>query len=471
MEWRKGFLTEKPPPKKSTLNRKANALPDDAFLPEDTYDLMDDEADAVDPRIAELENADEAYEYSVEYSRSHINLYNQGMIKITPETNLQFCEDLRVVAHNRKFFGHHDGPGKGGTKKKMLLPSGIVMSYQEWGAEAAPPIVLLHDISDCSHFFDEIARPLADKYRVLVPEPRGHGESTHSPSHQYGIEHLVEDLHEMVVRLSLNGRDWGGAWTRPWVLGGRGMGAAIATAYAARHKGRVAGLVLWDFDPEWQKDRLNFYPYQAAHFQNQLALASFLNDKLGLQEDGKYLSITFVNRCHALDIMEDAKGCEFNMDKHFFISDFNPGIAWAMLREAATKCKVMLLWSQNSREWSYQRVSEIASSLQSGEHKGVDIATVNRGTAIDKESGHALEDFAKMYVSVSGHVMTFADGIDKESRAALKAQGMVRYEKVSEEEIAMQNAEKESLRMAAREAAEAMAAEDKPIDIDDDLLD
>ena len=172
MEWRKGFLTEKPPPKKSTLNRKANALPDDAFLPEDTYDLMDDEADAVDPRIAELETADEAYEFSVEYSRSHINLYNQGMIKITPETNLQFCEDLRVVAHNRKFFGHHDGPGKGGTARNMLLPSGIVMHYLEWGAEAAPPIILLHDISGCCHEFDEIARPLADKYRVLVcPAP------------------------------------------------------------------------------------------------------------------------------------------------------------------------------------------------------------------------------------------------------------------------------------------------------------
>ena len=41
-----------------------------------------------------------------------------------------------------------------------------------------------------------------------------------------------------------------------------------------------------------------------------------------------------------------------------------------MLREAATKCKVLLLWSQNSREWSYQRVSEIAASLQSGEHRG-----------------------------------------------------------------------------------------------------
>ena len=48
-----------------------------------------------------------------------------GMLKITPETNMQFCENMRVVSHNRKFFGHHDGPGKGGTARNMLLPSGI----------------------------------------------------------------------------------------------------------------------------------------------------------------------------------------------------------------------------------------------------------------------------------------------------------------------------------------------------------
>lgn len=469
MEWRKGFLSE-PPPRKPK-QRKQNALPDEAFLPTESYDLADDDGDEVDPRIAEIETADEAHQYSVEYSRSHCNLYNQGMVKLTPETHLQFCENLKVVTHNRKFFGHHDGPGKGGEERTMLLPSGIVMHYLEWGDEAAPPIVLLHDVSDCCHAWDEIARPLADKYRVLALDIRGHGETAHSPTHQYGVEQLVEDVHELVVRLSLNGRDWGGAWTRPWVLVGRGTGAAIATAYAARHPGRCAGLVLWDYDPEWAKDRINFYPFQAAHMQNQLAMVSFLNDKLQLQEDGKYLPIMFVNRAHHVDMTEDAKGCEFNMDKHFFMADFNPGIAWSMLREAAVKCKLLFLWSQNSREWSYGRMEEIGNSLRSGEHRHVETATVARGTTIDKESKHAVEDFAKLYKSSSTHMLNFADAIDKEARSALKAQGLARYEKISDAEIAAKSAEAESARLAARDAAQAMSALDKPIEIDDDLLD
>ena len=129
-------------------------------------------ADTVDPRVAELELPEEAFEYSTEFCRSHINLYNQGLLKLSADANLNFCNDLKTVGHNRKFFGHHDGPGKGGAQKTMLLPSGIVLNYIEWGAEAAPPVVMLHDVRDCSHYFDELARPLADKHRVLVRGPQ-----------------------------------------------------------------------------------------------------------------------------------------------------------------------------------------------------------------------------------------------------------------------------------------------------------
>ena len=469
LTWRKGFLSE-PKPKKAP-KRRESALPDEAFLPQDSYDLGDDEGDTVDPRVAEIQTSDEAYEFSVAYSRSHCNIYNQGMLKLDANTNLQFCENLRVVAHNRKFFGHHDGPGRGGTKCTMLLPSGVVLKYLRWGDEAAPPIVLLHDISSCCHEFDEIARPLADKYCVFALDVRGHGETSHSPKQLYSIEHLVEDVHELVVRLSLNGRDWGGAYTRPWVIVGKGMGGAIASAYAARHKGRVAGCVLWDFDPEWPKDRINFYPFQAAHFNCQQAMGSFFNDKLQLQDDGKYLSIVFVNRAYHLDVTNDHMGAEFTMDHRFFVGDYHPGIAWSMLREAATKAKVLLLWSQNSREWTYGRMHEIATALKQDEHCGVETGTVARGTTIDKESGNAVEDFAKLYLSTSSHVLAFADAIDKEARSALKAQGLARYERISDAEIAAKAAEDESKRMAAREAAQAMSANDEPIEVDDDLLD
>ena len=102
---------------------------------------------------------------------------------------------------------------------------------------------------------------------------------------------------------------------------------------------------------------------------------------------------------------------------------------------------------------------------------GVDTSTVARGTTIDKESKHAVEDFSKLYRSASAQILAFADAIDREARAALKAQGLARYERITDAEVAAKKAEQESQRIAAREAAEAMSAEDKPIHIDDDLLD
>ena len=78
-------------------------------------------------------------------------------------------------------------------------------------------------------------------------------------------------MHDLVVELSLNGRSWEGQYTRAWTLCGRGGGAAVACAYAARYPGRVAALVLVDYDPAWRKDHLAFSLFQAAHFASKEA--------------------------------------------------------------------------------------------------------------------------------------------------------------------------------------------------------
>ena len=144
MEWRKGFLSSSEDDvaaRRSTAQKKkvAEALPDEAFLPAETYELGDDdEGDAADPRVAVLETSDEAHEYSVDRCRAHCSAYNKGLIKLDPEVTLNFCNDARAVMFNRKIFGHHEGEGKGGRQRAMLLPSGIVMQYLEWGCETAP---------------------------------------------------------------------------------------------------------------------------------------------------------------------------------------------------------------------------------------------------------------------------------------------------------------------------------------------
>ena len=144
---------------------------------------------------------------------------------------LNFVNNLKVVSFNRKIHGHHDGEGHGGAQKTLLLPSGIVLQYLDWGNEHAPPIVLLHDCSECAHNWDEVARPLAARFRVLALDLRGHGETSWSSAREYGVEAHVGDLHELVVRLSLNGREWGGR--------GRGRGCSAARGWAPRSPSRT----------------------------------------------------------------------------------------------------------------------------------------------------------------------------------------------------------------------------------------
>mmetsp|Transcript_9226 Transcript_9226/g.29252 ORF Transcript_9226/g.29252 Transcript_9226/m.29252 type:complete len:481 (-) Transcript_9226:223-1665(-) len=467
LEFKKGFLSQPAAntnaAARSVGRRKQAAAPDEAYLPAESYDLLDDEDGTADPLVAEIETSEAAYEYSVEYCRAHCNQFNQGLMRLDPMVNVAFANDLRAVQFNRKMWGHHDGPGRGGEQRTMLLPSGIVLKYLEWGSEQAPPIVLLHDVCDSCHIWDDVAQPLADSFRVLALDLRGHGDTSRSPRHEYGIDALVEDLHEMAVRLSLNGRDWGGAFTRPWVLCGKGMGGAVAVAYAARHPGRVAGLMLWDYDPDMPTTRLCFSPHQAGHFRGQEPLAALLAEQLGLQRDAKYLAITFTNRCEHVDPSDEKAGCRFKVDPHFFLSDWSPGLAWTQLRAVAPSVRLLLVHNQSSLDWTYERAVEVRSALEQpaegGEPAGVQLVVASRGTVLDEEK-NLVEDLQKLYGGIAAHVRTFASDIDRVARDKLRAQGAVRYERIAEEELEAKQAEKEAIRQAAREAAGFMAKED-----------
>lgn len=164
LSFKKGFLADAPAQSSGAGRRgrrKKEAQPDEAFLPAESYDLLDDSDLAVDPMVAEIETSEAAYEYSVEYCRAHCNQFNQGLMRLDPMVNVAFANDLRAVQFNRKMWGHHDGGGRGGESRTMLLPSGIVLNYLEWGNEQAPPIVMLHDVCDSCHIWDDVAQPLA----------------------------------------------------------------------------------------------------------------------------------------------------------------------------------------------------------------------------------------------------------------------------------------------------------------------
>ena len=112
--------------------------------------------------------------------------------------------------------------------------------YTEWGPPAAPPVVLLHGITGHARTWDDEARLLAERRRVLALDQRGHGDSDPAPDGDYGDDALLGDLDAFVHALGL-----GRVSLLALSLGGR-----VAINYAGRYPAQVERLVVVDIGPE-----------------------------------------------------------------------------------------------------------------------------------------------------------------------------------------------------------------------------
>ena len=110
---------------------------------------------------------------------------------------------------------------------------GLRLNVCEWGAPDAPPLVLLHGLRDHARSWDLIASALADRYRVLAPDLRGHGDSEHARGGFYPTEGYVFDLAELVEQQRL----------APFVFIGHSLGGNIGLRYAGLYPDRVSRLV------------------------------------------------------------------------------------------------------------------------------------------------------------------------------------------------------------------------------------
>jgi esterase len=124
--------------------------------------------------------------------------------------------------------------------RKTLTVNDLALHYLEWGEADAPPVVCVHGYTGSADAFNALARHLEDRYRILAPDVRGHGESAWSPTGAYSYADQAGDLAEFATRLGLE----------KFVLVGTSMGGVIAMAYAADHADRLRGLVINDIGPD-----------------------------------------------------------------------------------------------------------------------------------------------------------------------------------------------------------------------------
>jgi pimeloyl-ACP methyl ester carboxylesterase len=121
------------------------------------------------------------------------------------------------------------------TERHQLVRPGATIAYWVSGPDRAPVVVLLHGATLDHHAWDAQVDELAARYRVVVPDLRGHGESTLEGTFRF--DDAVDDVAALLDEVDTGS---------PVVLGGLSLGGNIAQEIVHRDAGRVDALVVAD---------------------------------------------------------------------------------------------------------------------------------------------------------------------------------------------------------------------------------
>lgn len=105
----------------------------------------------------------------------------------------------------------------------------------ELGPPEAPALLFLHGAAGAMFQWSNQLRYLAETYRVIALDFRGHGESPECHASRYDADEFLGDVEGAVEALALPPR---------FGLLGHSFGGAVAAGYALRHPDRLERLVL-----------------------------------------------------------------------------------------------------------------------------------------------------------------------------------------------------------------------------------
>lgn len=113
----------------------------------------------------------------------------------------------------------------------------VDLHTRSYGDSDNPALVLLHGLFGASANWGSTARRLADRYFVLVPDLRNHGQSPHTGVHSYPA--MAEDLRVLLAHHSVE---------RPTIVG-HSMGGKVGMQFALEQPALVERLAVVDMAP------------------------------------------------------------------------------------------------------------------------------------------------------------------------------------------------------------------------------
>ncbi len=132
----------------------------------------------------------------------------------------------------------------------MISVDGIDVSFWERGARGNHALILIHGLGDCARSWDYFAQAMADRFRVISLDSRGHGESDKSLGEKYSLDDYERDVQILVEKLELGSL----------ILVGHGNGGRIALSYTHNNPDKIRGLVIADSNIEPKDGSSRFFP-------------------------------------------------------------------------------------------------------------------------------------------------------------------------------------------------------------------
>ena len=121
-----------------------------------------------------------------------------------------------------------------GRKREAALPTGMTAKYLDLGDPGKPPLLLIHGMSDTSRSWHLLCPYLASRFRLIIPDLRGHGDSSKPDIRMYPVSLYASDMAALLDSLGI---------PRAHVMG-HSLGSLIVQALAMNYPEKVDKAIL-----------------------------------------------------------------------------------------------------------------------------------------------------------------------------------------------------------------------------------
>jgi esterase len=213
----------------------------------------------------------------------------------------------------------------------------LTLSYLDTGSSPAsierPPLLCLHAHMMQGATYTGLAEALAPNYRVIAPDQRGHGNSSHAAT--YTRQDYLGDIEALLALLDLPQA----------VLLGNSLGGVNAYQFAARHPDRVRALIIEDIGAVVTGDISFVLPWQGV-FSTREELEARIGARFV-----PYLSDS---------IRQSGAGWRLAFDPQDMVRSQQNLVGDHWSDWLASDCRALLLRGRESRVTSVEQMEEMA---------------------------------------------------------------------------------------------------------------